>query len=701
MKTLSNITFKDFTQKELDFWQSKGQISEKTLNKLGVKSIASFEISENQNTVFRAKDLNFVFAYPTNSEKSYKLYMPIESERPAYYKAKTGYLPNLEACREIDANYEYTFGLNELKGNKAVICEGEADCLALIEKGYNAFTLGAVKGFLSESITNQLRAKGINHISILFDTDFAGVTHSEKLKKELGFFDCEIIEIPRLKRQITDKDEKPTHNDICDYIGLYGFDEDLQHTILRSLVGAKKVVSPDLSKIQMEICKTIDAYPYLLEQNLDKISPHYFSYKPAKMCIEVMIALWKDLEQIDLLTIRKKAVEMFGEAGKDTRDEMVKGLMTSTVSWSENERKFPSYLEYIKDMHLASELRKIGQKIYTNDIEEINPYDEARKAKQSIENLLADTSTSESVTIHESGNKLIEMLDSVGEPSISTGIKSLDRVIGGIYPSLITLAGRSSMGKTSFGLHLVNQVANAGKFCYVFSLEMSPLQVTARIASMRLKQQGHNIAYTDVLKKKLTRTERQLFEQEVRNLSTLPIQVDTSYNANVDSIVSTTHLLAAKQELGMIMIDHVGFVKGTRQHKTENDRVSEVMRELKLLSEKLQLPILLLSQLNREVEKRPNRKPQLSDLRDSGSLEQDSDIVMFTFRPEYYGITQDEQGQSTKGLFQIGVDKQRDGAVAPMNASPINLTCDLPTCYFYEPENDFFSKEQNEIKAPF
>jgi hypothetical protein len=221
--SLLSIDFKPFTNQELAYWKDKGNISEATLIKYNVRSVEGYKTSDKQRY-----NLSHSFAYPTISKEAYKLYTPKS-------KLKARALPNFDTAKVINKDFIYSFGINHLKAGSAIICEGEADCLALNEAGFNAFTLGSVCANLKDYILVQLKAKGIKHISIVFDTDYAGITNAKKLNGSLSkHFTTSIIDLPKLPRQSTLNSPKIAKNDVCDYLGLYGLDNDLKAEICAS-----------------------------------------------------------------------------------------------------------------------------------------------------------------------------------------------------------------------------------------------------------------------------------------------------------------------------------------------------------------------------------------------------------------------------------------------------------------------------------
>ncbi|NJO00286.1 MAG: DEAD/DEAH box helicase family protein [Bacteroidia bacterium] len=230
-KKIIDISFKDFSEDELAFWQQKGGVDLKTLQANQVKSVSFLKLQTGPWHFQQFGNVHFVFAIEIVPNQTYKLYMP-EAGYRIYGKSKTIFLPNLEAARsEIDPNYAYAFGLDTLRPNEPVIiCAGEADCLALKAAGYNAFTLGDERSTIPDFILKKLKDQGIDLLAspqehaVLYDTDYTGLKASQELARRYGF---QQWSLPKLKKQIRKGQPKPHYNDFCDYWHQYGIDHDL------------------------------------------------------------------------------------------------------------------------------------------------------------------------------------------------------------------------------------------------------------------------------------------------------------------------------------------------------------------------------------------------------------------------------------------------------------------------------------------
>ena len=249
---------------------------------------------------------------------------------------------------------------------------------------------------------------------------------------------------------------------------------------------------------------------------------------------------------------------------------------------------------------------------------------------------------------------------------VPSGFSSLDRITYGWQPTdLIILAARPSVGKTAFALNLARNAAmHPTKPVPVgfFSLEMSASQLVQRILS----------AESEILMEKIARGKleeheyQQLHKRGIARLERAPIYIDDTAALNIFEFRAKARRLVNKHKVGLILIDYLQLMSGSNDNKNGNreQEISTISRNLKALAKELNIPIIALSQLSRAVETRKESKmPQLSDLRESGAIEQDADMVMFIYRPEYYENFSNEHGESTRGETHIKIAKHRNGAL--------------------------------------
>ncbi|RYF97945.1 MAG: replicative DNA helicase, partial [Chitinophagaceae bacterium] len=276
--------------------------------------------------------------------------------------------------------------------------------------------------------------------------------------------------------------------------------------------------------------------------------------------------------------------------------------------------------------------------------------------------------------------------DITGVPS---GFVSLDRVTYGWQATdLIILAARPAVGKTAFALNLARNAAlhpTKSTPVALFSLEMSASQLVQRILSAESE-----IWLEKISRGKLEEHEmKQLYAKGIQKLAQAPIFIDDSAALNIFELRAKCRRLKNKHNIGLIIIDYLQLMSGTSDRQSNREQeISKISRDLKGLAKELQVPIIALSQLSREVEKRKDgaKMPQLSDLRESGAIEQDADMVMFLYRPEYYDITSNEMGESNKGETHVRIAKHRNGTL-----ETIKLRALLHIQKFNDMEEDDFN----------
>lgn len=276
--------------------------------------------------------------------------------------------------------------------------------------------------------------------------------------------------------------------------------------------------------------------------------------------------------------------------------------------------------------------------------------------------------------------------DITGVPS---GFASLDRVTYGWQATdLVILAARPSVGKTAFALNLARNAAlHASKPTPVafFSLEMSAGQLVQRILSAESEIWLEKIARGKMEEHEM----QQLYRNGIQRLQNAPIFIDDTPALNIFELRAKCRRLKNKHNVSLVIIDYLQLMSGTGDKRSSNreQEISTISRNLKGLAKELGIPIIALSQLSREVEKRKegDKMPQLSDLRESGAIEQDADMVMFLYRPEYYNITANEFGDSNKGETHVRIAKHRNGSL-----ETIKLRALLHIQKFTEMEEDDF-----------
>ncbi len=244
---------------------------------------------------------------------------------------------------------------------------------------------------------------------------------------------------------------------------------------------------------------------------------------------------------------------------------------------------------------------------------------------------------------------------------VPAGYTALDRMTNGWQPAnLIILAARPAMGKTAFVLSMArNMAVDHKKGVAVFSLEMSSIELVNRLISSEAELPSSKIRTGQ-----LSDEEWQKLEYRARRLEEAPIFIDDTPAISIFELRAKCRRLKRQHDIDIVVIDYLQLMTGPPESRGNREQeVSNISRALKGIAKELNIPIICLSQLNRSVESRPDKRPQLSDLRESGAIEQDADIVSFIHRPEYYGFTEDENQMSLRGIAEIIIAKHRAGSI--------------------------------------
>ncbi|RKY82870.1 replicative DNA helicase [candidate division KSB1 bacterium] len=277
-----------------------------------------------------------------------------------------------------------------------------------------------------------------------------------------------------------------------------------------------------------------------------------------------------------------------------------------------------------------------------------------RRGFQSIKEVVSDAFHKIDV-INKRGGKVT---------GIPTGFDKLDELTSGFQTSeLIIIAGRPSMGKTAFALNIARNAA-AEKFSVgFFSLEMSSDQLAMRLLSAEARIDAHAVRTGKMSNKDWNR-----LGTNAGKITNLAIYVDDSPGISVLELRAKARRLKKEKNIDMIMIDYLQLMQGPKNSESRQQEISMISRSLKALAKELDVPVVALSQLSRAVETRGgDKRPMLSDLRESGAIEQDADVVLFVYRPEFYMTKEEAQSKNVEGKAEIIIGKQRNGPVGTVN----------------------------------
>jgi replicative DNA helicase len=312
---------------------------------------------------------------------------------------------------------------------------------------------------------------------------------------------------------------------------------------------------------------------------------------------------------------------------------------------------------------------EIGEKAFEETSDAFELLDQSEKQLFEIKNSTMTKNYEEVSDLIAKAIKDIEQSTADGEglTGIPTGFTELDRMTSGWQKSdLIILAARPGMGKTAFVLSMArNAAVLANKSVAIFSLEMSSMQLVKRLIASEAELSSEKIRSG-----KLEEHEWQQLHTKISTIEDAKLFIDDTPALSVLELKAKARRLKSNRQLDMIIIDYLQLMRAEEGNKNAGNReqeISYISRSLKGLAKELDIPIIALAQLSRAVEQRQDKRPVLSDLRESGSIEQDADLVTFIFRPEYYGITQDEEGNDNTGLTEIIIRKHRNGSPGTVN----------------------------------
>jgi replicative DNA helicase len=381
-----------------------------------------------------------------------------------------------------------------------------------------------------------------------------------------------------------------------------------------------------------------------------------------------MKLLYEDNQPIDILTVNEK-LKMTGELDIVGGSYFIASL-TNKVSSSAN---IEFHARIIAQKYLQRELISLSSGVLKDSYDDtIDVFDLLDRAEGDLFEL---TETNMKKNTEKIGSVLLAELEEIDQrrlravdgdvlTGVGSGFTELDRLTAGWQKSdLIIIAARPGMGKTAFTLALArNAAVDLDKPVAVFSLEMSSNQLVSRLISMETEIDSEKLRKGTLLER-----EWKHLTKNIDNLQKAPLFVDDSPAIGIFELRAKCRRLKAKHDIQMIVIDYLQLMTGGSEGKGMGNReqeISQISRSLKGIAKELQVPVIALSQLSRAVETRGGAKrPMLSDLRESGAIEQDADMVIFLYRPEYYQITEDEDGQDCRGVAEVIVAKNRHGAL--------------------------------------
>lgn len=389
---------------------------------------------------------------------------------------------------------------------------------------------------------------------------------------------------------------------------------------------------------------------------IEVLRPEDFYKDAHKIIFATIYALYQKDIPIDMITLLEelKSTNKLDECGGITYVSEVSGSVISTANVN-------SYIKIVKDKSMLRKLISTSTTIIEECYDNQNNVEAViDSAESKIFNLVENRNTSDfehMSEILERGFLQIEkVFNNKGHVSgVESGFTELDAKTSGFQKGdMILIAARPSMGKTTFALNIAENAAlRGGKKIAIFSLEMSKEQLSYKLLCSQ--------ANIDMLRLRTGELEDKDWENIARAsgpLSTAEIYIDDTAGTSVMEMRSKCRRLKMEHGIDMIIIDYLQLMSGSRQSESRQQEVSEISRSIKALAKEMECPIIALSQLSRAPEQRADHRPMLSDLRESGSIEQDADVVMFLYRDEYY-----DKDTEDKNIAECIIAKQRNGPV--------------------------------------
>ena len=449
-------------------------------------------------------------------------------------------------------------------------------------------------------------------------------------------------------------------------------------------------VQPQAKEIEEAILGAIMIEKSAFDTVVELLKPECFYLDVHQKIYSAMQALAIKSLPIDLLTVVEE-LKFRGDLEIVGGPYYVSKLTNSVVSSAHIEAHCRIVLQKFIQRELIRISGEIIKDAFEDSIDVFDMLDDAESKLFEITNnhLRRNFDSIESVLI-KTINRIEDMRNQEEEiTGVPTGFASLDKVTYGWQSTdLIILAARPSVGKTAFALNLARSAAlHPTKPTAVgfFSLEMSSSQLVQRILSAESEIHMEKISRGKLEDHEMA----QLYSKGIERLNRAPIFIDDSAALNIFELRAKCRRLKNKHNVGLIIIDYLQLMSGSSDKNSNREQeISRISRDLKSLAKELQIPIIALSQLSREVEKRKEgqKMPQLSDLRESGAIEQDADLVMFLYRDEYYGIQANENGEDNRGETHVKIAKHRNGAL-----ETIKLRALLHFQKFVEVEDNFFN----------
>lgn len=430
-----------------------------------------------------------------------------------------------------------------------------------------------------------------------------------------------------------------------------------------NLISGLGKLPPQATDLEEAVLGALMLEKNALTEVIDILKPETFYVEAHQRIFEAIYRLFQKNSPIDLLTVIAElrsmgALEMVGGAYYITH-------LTDRVVSAAN---IEYHARVISQKYIQRELIKVSTEIINNAYDETSDiFDLLDHAEKSLFEIAQNNLRRDTRKVDDIMREAVVTLEALRDRTdsltgVPSGFTALDRMTSGWQPSdLVIIAARPAMGKTAFVLSCARNAAVLhDKPVAVFSLEMSSVQLVNRLISGETE-----IEQEKLRKGNLADHEWEQLHARIGKLSTAPLLIDDTPALNIFEFRAKCRRLKAQYDIQLVIVDYLQLMHGKSDGKGGNreQEIGSISRSLKSVAKELNIPVIALSQLSRAVENRPggSKRPMLSDLRESGSIEQDADMVLFLYRPEYYGLTEDENGAPTAGVGEVIIAKHRNG----------------------------------------
>lgn len=388
---------------------------------------------------------------------------------------------------------------------------------------------------------------------------------------------------------------------------------------------------------------------------IETLKPEDFYREDNKLIYSAILNIYNRAEPIDIITLKAELSSM-GKLDNVGGLEYIVGLPDKVPTTA----NVDMYIKIVEEKSMLRNLIKTANEILsmgydqTEDVEDV--MDLAEKKIFDVMQKKSKTGyTSIKDVLVESFTKLEELYNQKQHVTgVPTGFIDLDRMTAGLHGSeFILIAARPAMGKSAFALNIATYAATRANVpVAIFSLEMSKEQVGNRILCSEALVDSNNVRTGDLNDEELSK-----LAETSGELSQAPIYIDDTAGITITEMRARCRKLKLEKNIGLVVVDYLQLIQGSGKTSGREQEIAEISRSLKILAKELEIPVIALSQLSRAVEARDDHRPMLSDLRESGSIEQDADIVMFLYRDDYYNEDSPE-----KNVAEVIIAKQRAGS---------------------------------------